>query len=234
MNNLAVNRLSKAYGLQKVLKEVSFTAKPFEILGILGPSGCGKTTLLRCMAALEAPDAGSIHLSAKKGKGPKVGLVFQHCYLWPHMNVLKNLITAPMQVLKLPKAAANHKAFELLEAFGLSHKAGHYPPKLSGGEQQRVAIARALMMQPEVLLFDEPSSALDPERSRTFIEILQTLALQEVPILIASHDLPFIQKVATRVLFLEAGQVMDNAPVIDQKICPTTVRFEQFLKGDKS
>ena len=221
---IRIEGLGKVAGETRILRGINLEVEPRTVLGIIGPSGSGKTTLLRCMNGFEritegALEAGGVRLEA--GLGEKeyqrrvkqlrrhVGMVFQHFYLFPHLSVLGNISEAPVHVLKRPRAEVEAEARTLLETVGLGKSAGRYPESLSGGEQQRVAIVRALAMQPEVLLFDEPTSALDPRRSNELAVTLRGLVEKGQTMVIVTHSMKFLEDVADRVLYMEAGEAVE-------------------------
>ena len=224
--SLKVKGLYKNFGGNIVLNDISFTINKGEIVTVIGPSGAGKTTLLRCINGLEKCDNGTIEIDGiylcnddKEGAvycnkqdmvtiRKKVGYVFQNFNLFPHMTVLDNIIEAPVQVKKLSKKEAKDKAMDLLDKLGLSEKASSYPFQLSGGQQQRVAIARACALEPTVMCFDEPTSALDPEMRDEIISIIESLAKQNMAILIITHDMAFAKRVSHRMIFIENGKLI--------------------------
>src|SRR6266545_7214523 len=208
----------------RILRGVSFDVAPQTVLGVIGASGSGKTTLLRCLNGLERIDGGVIefdsirlepNLSAAeysrrvKELRKKVGTVFQHLYLFPHLTVLGNIIEAPTHVLHVPRSKAESEAYELLESVGLKDKARRYPETLSGGEQQRVAIARALAMHPALLMFDEPTSALDPKRSAGLRSMLRAFVTRGHTMVIVSHSIGFLEGLADNLLYMEGGEVVE-------------------------
>lgn len=242
---IAVQGLTKSFGDQHVLSNISFEVNHGEIVVLLGSSGSGKSTLLQCMNCLVPADAGTLRISnvsipfedysnlpqdRTKQLRSKVGMVFQRFNLWPHMTVLQNLIEAPIRVLKMPKEQAVHNAHEMLDKVGIAHMKDKLPSRLSGGEQQRVAIARSLMMNPEVMLFDEPTSALDPETVNDVLRVMQQLAQEGMTMLVATHELNFAREVAHRVFFLEQGQIVEQGGR-DILLNPQTPRFKQFLNA---
>jgi ABC-type polar amino acid transport system ATPase subunit len=240
---IRVEGLGKVAGATRILRGVTLEVEPRTVLGIIGPSGSGKTTLLRCMNGLEritegALEAGGVRLEAAlaekeyqrrvKQLRRRVGMVFQHFYLFPHLSVLGNVTEAPVHVLRRPRAEAEPLARELLEAVGLGHSAARYPESLSGGEQQRVAIVRALAMRPDVLLFDEPTSALDPRRSNELAGTLRKLVEQGQTMVIVTHSMKFLEAVADRVLYMEAGEAVelgDTAQILGDPRDPRTRDF---------
>ncbi|MBG9788204.1 amino acid ABC transporter ATP-binding protein [Brevibacillus laterosporus] len=234
-----IENLHKAYGKLEVLKGISTTIKKGDVVAIIGPSGSGKSTFLRCMNMLEEPTKGQVMINGvdiTNSKGnihvirQKVGMVFQHFHLFPHMTVLQNLTYAPIKVKRMTKAVAEKKGMELLERVGLSDKAGVYPSSLSGGQKQRVAIARALAMEPEIMLFDEPTSALDPEMVKEVLEVMKSLAHSGMTMAIVTHEMGFAREVADRVLFLDGGLLVEDAPPQEFFTHPTSERARQFLE----
>ncbi|WP_430510510.1 amino acid ABC transporter ATP-binding protein [Gottfriedia solisilvae] len=215
---LKVNSLTKRFGKQTVLKEVSFEVNKGEIVTLLGQSGAGKTTILRCVNGLENFDSGTIEIDGQIIQSQKdllkvrkdVGLVFQNFNLFPHKTVLENIIEAPILVLGLNYEEAKRRALTLLEQVGLSQKADAYPFELSGGQQQRVAIARACALQPKILCFDEPTSALDPELTNGVASIMKNLAAEGMSILVITHDMEFAKNVSTRTLIVKEGNIISE------------------------
>src|SRR6266850_5477694 len=221
---IRVNNLIKQAGGVRILHGVSFEVAPQTVLGIIGASGSGKTTLLRCLNGLERIDdgeieCGDVHLDASLSSNEyarrvvelrrKVGTVFQHLYLFPHLTVLGNIIEAPTHVLRVARNEAETEAFELLDSVGLKNKAPRYPESLSGGEQQRVAIARALAMHPALLMFDEPTSALDPKRSAGLRSLLRGFVTRGHTMVVVSHSIRFLEGLADQLLYMEAGEVVE-------------------------
>jgi polar amino acid transport system ATP-binding protein len=222
---IRVSNLIKQAGGTRILRGVSLEVAPQTVLGIIGASGSGKTTLLRCLNGLERIDGGEIecdglHLRADlpaaeysrrvKQLRRKVGTVFQHLYLFPHLTVLGNLIEAPTHVLHVPREKAETEAYELLESVGLRQAARRYPESLSGGEQQRVAIARALAMHPAILMFDEPTSALDPRRSAGLRSLLRGFVSRGHTMVVVSHSIGFLDGLADDLLYMEGGEVVES------------------------
>jgi len=240
---IRVEGLGKVAGETRILRGINLEVEPRTVLGIIGPSGSGKTTLLRCMNGLEritegSLEAGGVRLEASlaekeyqrrvKQLRRHVGMVFQHFYLFPHLSVLGNVTEAPVHVLRQPRAEAESHALELLETVGLRKSAPRYPESLSGGEQQRVAIVRALAMRPEVLLFDEPTSALDPRRSNELAGTLRGLVERGQTMVIVTHSMKFLEDVADRVLYMEAGEAVelgDTAQILNDPQDPRTQDF---------
>jgi ABC-type polar amino acid transport system ATPase subunit len=228
-----------------VLTRVSLPVMERDVVCVVGPSGSGKTTLLRCLALLEAPSEGRIVMqgvpistpeqdrrvaSAARAVRSDIGMVFQHFNLWPHMSVLENLIEAPVRVKKLPKAEAVAIAEKLLTKVDLLDKRDAYPGRLSGGQQQRVAIARALAMSPKVLLFDEATSALDPELRREVLLVMRQLAQEGMTMLVVTHEMGFARQVGTRTVFMDKGEIVEEAPGAAFFNAPRTERARRFLQ----
>lgn len=232
---IKLKNLSKKYNSSYAIKDLSLTFNANETTAIIGSSGSGKTTLLRCISHLEEPTNGAIFINEKKLTIKnrrelclKIGMVFQAFNLFPHMNVIDNLIYAPINVLKWDKHIASKNAMELLEKFGLHTKSLSKPADLSGGQKQRVAICRALMMKPEVMLFDEPTSALDPENIKDIIEIILLLKT-EVTMIVVTHHLKFAKAIADRVIFMDHGLVLADQSKNDFFEKPKSHRAKLFL-----
>lgn len=221
-----------------ILDDVNLTVKQGEVIVIIGPSGCGKSTLLRCINALEPIQEGQILLDGEKIEPKsknltqlrqKIGMVFQSYELFPHLSVLDNIMLAPTKVQKRPKDEVKEEALALLERVGLAEKARSYPRELSGGQKQRVAIVRALCMHPEILLFDEVTAALDPEMVREVLDVMLNLAAQGRTMLIVTHEMQFAKAVADRVIFLDNGNIVEDATPDEFFNHPKTSRAKQFL-----
>jgi len=234
-----VDRLYKSFGNLKVLREITTEIHKGEVIAIIGPSGCGKSTFLRCLNLLEIPTSGKIYIDGVDITLPKadimkirqkVGMVFQHFHLFPHMTVLQNVMYAPVKVKQVAKDEARQKGLELLEKVGLSDKADVYPSKLSGGQKQRVAIARCLAMEPEVLLMDEPTSALDPEMVKEVLDVMKALTKTGITMAIVTHEMGFAREVAHRILFLDGGKVAEDVPPQEFFSNPKCDRAKQFLE----
>ena len=233
--------LQKDYGDLKVLKGISTDIKQGEIVAVIGPSGSGKSTFLRCLNLMEQPTGGEVFfkgksLTEKMLKEAEIdqirqhsGMVFQHFNLFPNMTVLENIILAPMKLKNLSKAEATTIAEALLRKVGLSDKKDVYPNKLSGGQKQRVAIARALAMEPEVMLFDEPTSALDPELVKEVLLVIQALAKDHLTTVIVTHEMSFAKKVASRVLFMDQGVIVEEGTPTELFEHPKEERTKVFL-----
>ena len=234
---LEVRHLSKNFDANGVLKDVSFPMKEGEVIVVVGPSGCGKSTLLRCINGLERPDGGEILLDGQRiDTGAdlvqvrrQVGMVFQSYDLFPHMDVLGNLTLGPVQALKRPKLEVEAEAKQALARVGLAEKAKSLPRQLSGGQKQRVALVRAMLMHPRLLLLDEITAALDPEMVREVLNVVLDLARDGMTMMIVTHEMRFAEAVADRVLFLEGGLVLEEAPPKQFFHHPQTERAQQFL-----
>ena len=233
-----IENLSKNFGNLKVLKNISTTINKGEIISIIGPSGSGKSTFLRCINKLEEPTEGHIYIDGMDLMDKntdinkireRVGMVFQHFNLFPHMTVLENLILSPTIVKKETKEEAEKYALYLLQKVGLSDKANSYPNQLSGGQKQRIAIARALAMKPEVILFDEPTSALDPEMIKEVLDVMRNLAKEGMTMLIVTHEMGFARNVGNRILFMDNGEIIEDCSPKDFFENPTNERIKDFL-----
>ncbi|WP_057765719.1 amino acid ABC transporter ATP-binding protein [Cytobacillus praedii] len=236
---IKIENLHKQFGKLEVLKGITTTIKEGEVVAIIGPSGSGKSTFLRCINLLEKPTNGRIFIGEQDITDKKtnimkvrqnVGMVFQHFHLFPHKSVLENLTYAPMKVKGQSKQEAEKIGLGLLAKVGLSSKANEYPGRLSGGQKQRVAIARALAMQPEVMLFDEPTSALDPEMVKEVLDVMKSLAHTGMTMAIVTHEMGFAREVADRVLFLDGGVLVEDAPPSEFFSNPTSDRAKDFLQ----
>ncbi|MDB5603514.1 MAG: occP [Bradyrhizobium sp.] len=243
---LQVSGLSKSFGNSLILKGVSLTVFKGETICVLGPSGSGKSTLLRCINFLETPDQGAIYLRGQRlgmrGGGniamsstelsqvrSRIGMVFQHFNLWPHLTVLQNIIEAPIHVQRRPRDEVIFEAEELLKRVGLSEKRDSFPSRLSGGQKQRVGIARALAMKPDLLLFDEPTSALDPELVTEVVEVIKDLAKSGSTMVIVTHELGFAREVSSEVVFMAEGKIVEQSPPAQFFADPKTERTRQFI-----
>ena len=231
-----VKGLQKNYGGLQVLKGVDLTINKGDCVVLVGPSGCGKSTFLRCLNRLEEPDGGHVIFNGKEVTDhdidhvrQKMGMVFQHFNLFPHLTVKQNLCLAP-ELLKLKnKQEASARADELLARVGLADKANVYPKSLSGGQQQRIAIARALAMDPDVILFDEPTSALDPEMVGEVLELMKELAHTGITMLVVTHEMGFAREVSNRVIFIDDGKVQEDEPPQELFANPKHPRLKAFL-----
>ena len=233
-----IKDLCKSFGKLDVLNNISTEIKEGEVVVIVGPSGSGKSTFLRSLNLLETPTSGTIEFEGTPITDKKVnideyrqeiGMVFQHFNLFPHMTILKNMTIGPVKLLKMDEEDAKKEAMALLERIGLEDKANAYPSQLSGGQKQRVAIVRALCMHPEVMLFDEPTSALDPEMVGEVLEVMRELAKDGMTMVIVTHEMGFAREVATRVLFIDEGQIKEeNTPDLFFGK-PENERLKEFL-----
>jgi polar amino acid transport system ATP-binding protein len=237
-DTLVVQELSKSFGKHEVLRSIDLTVAEHEVVALIGASGSGKSTLLRCINLLEPINAGRIFLSGEEitrarrvnDVRRRIGIVFQSYNLFPHMSVLRNVTLAPRDVLGLSKSEADERATALLDRFGLAGKRAEYPDRLSGGQQQRVAIVRALAMQPELMLFDEVTSALDPELVAEVLEVIRELAAGGMTMIIATHEMSFARDMADRVCFLDAGRILEEGPPDKIFTAPREERTQQFLQ----
>ena len=231
-----VKGLKKNYGGLQVLKGVDLTIDKGDCVVLVGPSGCGKSTFLRCLNRLEEPDGGKVIFNGKAVTDhdidhvrQKMGMVFQHFNLFPHLTVKKNITLAPVRLGRMSQAAADKQAMELLERIGLADKADVYPNMLSGGQKQRIAIVRALAMNPEVLLFDEPTSALDPEMVGEVLELMKELARDGMTMVVVTHEMGFAREVANRVIFIDEGVIKVDKPPQEFFKDPDNPRLKAFL-----
>jgi polar amino acid transport system ATP-binding protein len=242
---LQVNGLGKTFKDHRALEGIDLSVAEGETVCLLGPSGAGKSTLLRCVNYLEVPDSGEVYLSGKRvGVRPsgllmqdrelarirtRIGMVFQHFALWPHLSVLGNLMAAPLHVQQRSRDEVSAQAEALLRKVGLWDKRNAPPARLSGGEKQRVGIARALMMRPVLLLFDEPTSALDPELVGEVLAVMKTLASDGMTMLVVTHEMAFAREAATRIVFMDQGRIVETAEPNVFFTNPRTERARQFL-----
>lgn len=233
-----VNNLHKSFGKNDVLKGINEHIKKGEVVVVIGPSGSGKSTFLRCLNLLEEPTSGEIVFEGNSITDKKVdinkirekmGMVFQQFNLFPHKTVLENLTIAPIKVKGISKAEAEKKAFELLERVGLTDKAKAYPSSLSGGQKQRIAIARALAMEPDVMLFDEPTSALDPEMVGEVLSVMKDLAKDGMTMVVVTHEMGFAREVGDRILFMDAGNIVEQGTPKEIFSHPKNSRTIDFL-----
>ncbi len=235
--DLVVKNLRKSFGKNKVLNGINFELKEGERVVILGPSGSGKSTFLRCINWMEEPTSGEIIFDGElvtekniRRVRRNLGMVFQHFNLISNMTVMENLTLAPVKLRLMKRAAAEKRAMELLRHIGLPSKAQAYPASLSGGQKQRVAIIRAMMLSPEVLLFDEPTSALDPESIGDVLSLIRELADRGMTIMIVTHEMSFAKEIATRVVFLDKGKIIEEGTPGEFFSHPKTPRVQEFLK----
>ena len=233
---IEITGLNKWYGDYHALRDVALTVRRGERIVIAGPSGSGKSTLIRCLNALETAQQGQIRINGavldarRAGRiGSEVGMVFQQFNLFPHMTILENCILAPMRVRGTSRAEAEARAMEFLEKVRIPDQAQKYPGHLSGGQQQRAAIARALCMRPRIMLFDEPTSALDPEMIKEVLDIMVTLAREDMTMICVTHEMGFAQAVADRVIFMDQGQIVEQNPPEQFFSAPQNERTRLFL-----
>ena len=231
-----VKNLQKRFGDLVVLDGIDLKVDPGDVIVLVGPSGCGKSTFLRCLTHLEEPTGGQIFLDGKEVTDREIdhvrsrmGMVFQHFNLFPHMTVKKNITFAPVKLHKMTQTEADQKAMELLDRIGLADKADEYPNMLSGGQKQRIAIVRALAMDPEVLLFDEPTSALDPEMVGEVLELMKKLAKNGMTMVVVTHEMGFAKEVASRVIFIDKGKIQEDKPPQEFFANPENPRLRDFL-----
>jgi polar amino acid transport system ATP-binding protein len=244
-----ITDVSKSYGAVRVLRDVSLTVQPGEVIALIGPSGSGKSTLLRTINHLETVDAGSVtvdgqyigyelragrlHELPEKNvleRRTQIGIVFQNFNLFPHLTALENVVEAPVALKRASKTEAREQARALLARVGLADKEHHYPRQLSGGQQQRVAIARALALNPKVLLFDEPTSALDPELVGEVLDVIRELSKSGTTLIIVTHEIGFAREVADRVVFLEQGEILEEGTPAQVLLKPRHPRTKDFLR----
>ncbi len=240
---LKATDIRKSFGELQVLKGVGLEVNRGETLAVIGPSGSGKSTLLRCINYLERVDSGTIEIEGEglvtegryaaepeiKRMRRKLGMVFQSFNLFPHMSVIQNIIEAPVHVLGEDKGEAEKRGIALLEKVGLAHKKDNYPFELSGGEEQRAAIARALAMNPDILCFDEPTSALDPELTGEVLKVMQDLAKEHITMVVVTHEMGFARQVASRIVFMDQGAVVEEGDPTEFFAAPKTKRAQDFL-----
>jgi glutamine transport system ATP-binding protein len=235
---IQVKQLHKSFGKLEVLKGINANIKEKEVVCVIGPSGSGKSTFLRCLNLLEEVTSGEVIIDGENLTDPKidinsirsrVGMVFQHFNLFPHMTVLDNITLGPRKIKKMNQSEAEAAALPLLEKVGLSDKASVHPDSLSGGQKQRVAIARALAMEPQVMLFDEPTSALDPELVGDVLQVMQDLAKEGMTMVVVTHEMGFAKEVGNRVLFMDEGIVMEEGSPEQIFDHPQNSRTQSFL-----
>jgi polar amino acid transport system ATP-binding protein len=236
---LVLENVRKSFGRNEVLRGIDLAVAEHEVVCLIGASGSGKSTLLRCVNLIEPIDGGRIVVEGEEisARGVdvnrirrRIGIVYQAFNLFPHMSVLRNVTLAPRKVLKLSRAEADARALDLLERFGLGDRAQDFPDRLSGGQQQRVAIVRALAMQPDLMLLDEVTSALDPELVAEVLEVIRELAAEGMTMLIATHEMSFARDIADRICFLDEGVVLEQGPPAELLNRPQEARTRQFLQ----
>lgn len=235
---IKVCNLTKSFGSTKVLKGMNLDIVKGEVVVVIGPSGSGKSTFLRCLNLLEIPSSGTVEFEGTNLTDKtvdinklreKMGMVFQGFNLFPHKTVLENITLAPMKVKHKTKEDAEKLAFSLLKKIGLEEKASSYPSQLSGGQKQRIAIARALAMEPDVMLFDEPTSALDPEMVGEVLNVMKDLAKDGMTMIVVTHEMGFAKEVGDRILFMDQGDILEDAPPSEFFSCPKNPRTIEFL-----
>lgn len=237
---IKVCNLKKSFGNNQVLKGIDYEIKPGEKIVVIGPSGSGKSTFLRCLNLLETPTEGEIYFDGECITDKKcdinrvrqhMGMVFQHFNLFNNKTIIENITLAPINLKIMSKDEANKKALELLKRVGLEDKADAYPSQLSGGQKQRAAIVRSLAMNPKVMLFDEPTSALDPEMVGEVLQVMKDLAEEGMTMVVVTHEMGFAREVADKVLFMDGGYIVEEAPPKDLFENPKDARLQQFLKA---
>ncbi len=235
---IKVKNLRKSFGKLEVLKGIDEHISKGEVVVVIGPSGSGKSTFLRCLNLLEKPTDGDIYIADELITSPKsnvnkirekMGMVFQHFNLFPHLTIMKNITLAPVLLKKMTKEQATQKGEELLKKVGLSDKADAYPAQLSGGQKQRVAIARALAMEPDIMLFDEPTSALDPEMVGEVLDVMKELANSGMTMVVVTHEMGFAREVGTRILFMDEGVIAESGTPEQIFDSPQNERTKSFL-----
>ena len=241
MPHLDIVNLSSRYGAESVLKEVSLAADQGEVLSVIGPSGSGKSTLLRVLIGLAPPSGGEVFLGGRKidytsrrslrHLREKMSIVFQEYNLFQNMTVMRNVTVAPIKIKKRPRQQVEQEAQALLEKVGMAHKRDAYPEELSGGQQQRVAIARALATRPDVLLLDEVTAALDPERVNEVLETIRALTNEGITMLIVSHEMAFVREVSTRVAMMDEGRLIECGPPAQIFDAPQRARTREFVSS---
>ena len=235
---IKIEGLNKYFGDKQVLKDINLEIEDGEVISLIGPSGSGKSTLIRCINYLEKPTSGNIYINnknlAKAGKEidkirQKIGMVFQHFHLFPHKTVFENISLAPVLTGESTKKEAEEKAMELLKTMDLLDKKDAYPNSLSGGQKQRIAIARSLAMNPEVMLFDEVTSALDPEMVGEVLNVMKDLASTGMTMVVVTHEMAFAKQVADRVIFMDEGEIVEENKAVDLFENPQNLRTKEFL-----
>ena len=235
---ITFRNVNKFFGELHVLKDINLSVSRGEVIVVCGPSGSGKSTLIRCINRLETIQSGRLVVDGKAINSDalnlakfraEIGMVFQQFNLYPHKTALENITLAPIQVRKLSKEQAKHDALNLLQKVGIPEKAHMYPSQLSGGQQQRVAIARSLAMGPKIMLFDEPTSALDPEMIQEVLEVMIGLAREGMTMMVVTHEMAFARAVANRIIFMDDGQIVEEAPPNEFFVRPKTERARSFL-----
>ncbi len=235
---ITFHEVDKFFGSFQVLTDINLHVKSGEVVVVLGPSGSGKSTMLRCINRLEETSSGQLTVNGMRVDERKtdlnklrrnIGMVFQHFNLYPHKKVIDNITLAPIKALGVSKAEANQTAMHYLEKVGIADKAQAYPSQLSGGQQQRVAIARGLAMKPQIMLFDEPTSALDPEMVGEVLDVMKALAREGMTMVVVTHEMGFAREVADRVVFMDQGKIIEEAPPEQFFSAPREERAQLFL-----
>lgn len=235
---IKVSDLHKSFGDVQVLNGIDTEITRGEVVVVIGPSGSGKSTFLRCLNLLERPTQGQIFFEGQDITNPKLnidkhrqkmGMVFQHFNLFPHMTILRNLTIAPIKLLKLSESEATERAMNLLKRVGLADRANAYPSQLSGGQKQRIAIVRALCMEPDVMLFDEPTSALDPEMVGEVLNVMKSLAMDGMTMVVVTHEMGFAKEVGSRIVFIDGGKIVEENPPEEFFANPKNPRLKDFL-----
>jgi polar amino acid transport system ATP-binding protein len=229
MSTLRASAVTKSYDHVEVLRGVTFEIESGQVKAIIGPSGSGKSTLLRCLALLEEPDSGDVALDGARPGPGEVGMVFQRFNLFQNMTAVENVMCGLLYVRHRPKAEARKAALEFLDRVGLADKGSQYPEELSGGQQQRVAMARALVMRPKAMLFDEPTSALDVELVREVLDVMESLARDGMTMVVVTHEMRFADNVASSVLMMDDGRIVEEAPPEQFFTAPKEERTRRFL-----
>ncbi len=235
---ISVKNLCKSFKKVDVLRGIDYEIHKGEVIAVIGPSGSGKSTFLRCLNLLEEPTSGEVWFEGEQintkecdinAVRARMGMVFQQFNLFPHLTVLENITLAPVKLGRMTQAEAKERALQLLERIGLSEKADTYPIQLSGGQKQRIAIVRALAMDPDVILFDEPTSALDPEMVGEVLAVMKQLAEEKMTMVIVTHEMGFAREVADKILFLDEGVIVEEAPPEEFFTNPKSPRLQDFL-----
>ncbi|MCK9444287.1 MAG: amino acid ABC transporter ATP-binding protein [Tissierellaceae bacterium] len=235
---IRIENLNKYFGDKHILKDINLEIKDGEVIGLIGPSGSGKSTLIRCMNFLEIPTSGNVYIDEKDLSTlgneidkvrQQIGMVFQHFHLFPHKTVLENITLAPVLTGKLAKTQAEEKALELLKTMDLLDKKDVYPNSLSGGQKQRIAIARSLAMDPKIMLFDEVTSALDPEMVGEVLNVMKGLASTGMTMIVVTHEMAFAKQVADRVIFMSDGEIVESNTAVELFENPQNIRTKEFL-----
>ncbi|MFA7533016.1 MAG: amino acid ABC transporter ATP-binding protein [Tissierellaceae bacterium] len=235
---IRIENLNKYFGDKHILKDINLEINDGEVIGLIGPSGSGKSTLIRCMNFLEIPTSGNVYIDEKDLSTlgneidkvrQQIGMVFQHFHLFPHKTVLENITLAPVLTGKLAKTQAEEKALELLKTMDLLDKKDVYPNSLSGGQKQRIAIARSLAMDPKIMLFDEVTSALDPEMVGEVLNVMKGLASTGMTMIVVTHEMAFAKQVADRVIFMSDGEIVESNTAVELFENPQNIRTKEFL-----